>query len=113
MDLCFYTLSDIQKYKNDIVELNRFVEYHYPHTQHKTKQFIFIWLVIQSGQQWSCYTFEERYTGRYDFIFGCIPYRCAEEAWLACHHYKLVLLAGKSGLNWLWHFAKSLLSDPQ
>ena len=101
MDVCFYTLSDIQKYKNDIVELNRFVEYHYPHTQHKTKQFIFIWLVIQSGQPWSCYTFEERYTGRYHFIFGCIPYRCAEEAWLACHHDELVLLAGKSGLNWL------------
>ena len=48
-----------------------------------------------------------------DYILGCIPNRCAEEACLACQHDELVLLAGKSGLNWLRQIAKSLLSDPQ
>ena len=36
-----------------------------------------------------------------DLILGCIPNRRAEEACLACQHDELVLLAGKSGLNWL------------
>ena len=74
-NLWMYALSDIQKYRNDIVELNRFVEF--PHTQHKTRQVIFIWLVVNIGA-----VTHLRKVIQEDFILACISNMCAEEACL-------------------------------
>ena len=61
-----FTLYLIQKCKNDIVELTKFVEFPQSHIPSTKLCNSYDWW-FKRGQNWSCHTFEESYTGRLYF----------------------------------------------